>query len=463
LSMTTRRQMRSSNEVLVVVGLVLIAAYLVFFFFLMDRASWDAWGAMLIGPVLFVVTLPALARQARREGDRRVFWFLTAALAVKFAFSLFRYYSAFVIVGKADAVAYDRAGTEIALRFLGGDFTSGLSSLTDTNFIRFFTGVIYTVIRPSAVSGFLIYAWLAFWGTYFFYRAFVVALPDGNRRSYARWLFLMPSILFWPSSIGKESWLIFGLGIAAFGTAKMLSERVIPGLLVSVVGLSLVGLVRAPSAVALGAGLVLGGLLRRTNRNLRQLAPIAKLGAIAVFAGLAVVLAVTLQDYLIRDAPGRSGTTDLGTVVTESRRVTSTGGSEFTPARLISPAGIVIVPVTVLFRPFINEANNYEAVAASIEASLLLLVSIIRWRAIWKAIRSLRRTPYIAVAMVYVAASIVALSPVANFGIIVRQRTLIYPMYLVLLCVHARRRAAKPHPVASPIDVRTRTFVGSRP
>jgi hypothetical protein len=438
---------RSPNGLVVVVGLVFTAVYLLLLFFLMDRSTYDSWGAMLIGPVLFVLTLPALARQARREGNPRVFWILVGALAVKMCFSLFRWFHAFNVVNGADARGYDQAGTLIAVRFLNGNFDPGLESLLDTNFIRLLTGIVYTVIRPSVISGFLVYAWLGFWGTFFFYRAFVLAVPEGNRRSYARWLFFMPSILFWPSSIGKESWLIFGLGMAAFGAAKMLNERIAPGLLLAGIGVGLAALVRAPIAAVMGLGVVVGGILRRPSRRLGELGPVAKVLSFAVFAGIVLALAVVMQGYL-----GRSGFDDgnLETALEQSGRVTSTGGSEFTPTAMTSPVGAVVAAVTVLFRPFPFEANTAEALVTSFESLALLGLFVVRYRSVFAALRSVRRVPYVAVALVYVAGSIFGLSAVANFGIIARQRTLIYPMLLILACFLARRPGASEPPVAAP-------------
>jgi hypothetical protein len=419
------------------VGLAVVAVYVGALIHLMEKSTWDTWGAMFVGPLLFAASLPAFARQARREEIPRVFWVLVAALTVKMLFSLFRYYHAFHVVEKADAQGYDQVGTDIALRFLDGDFDTGLNSLLDSNFIRLFTGLIYTAIRPSVVSGFLIYAWLAFWGTYFFYRAFVLAVPEGNRGSYSRWLFFMPSILFWPSSIGKESWLIFGLGIAAFGAAKALTERVIPGVFVSGIGIGLAALVRAPIAVVMGIGLVAGGILRGVGRQLgHHKSPLGRFVALAVFAVLAVMLTAVLQGYIVRNA-GRDarGGADLGALVQLSLEQTSQGGTEFRPVPIDSPFGLVAAPVTVLFRPFIYEVPlTPEGVVTSIESSLLLLWSIVRFRSFLGAIRSIPRIPYAAVALVYVAGSIIGLAAVANFGIIVRQRTLILPMYLVLMC-----------------------------
>jgi len=49
------------------------------------------------------------------------------------------------------------------------------------------------------------------------------------------------------------------------------------------------------------------------------------------------------------------------------------------------------------------------------------------------AIRSMRRQPFVAFALVYVAVFTFAFSSVANFGILPRERVQVLPMFLVLL------------------------------
>jgi hypothetical protein len=252
----------------------------------------------------------------------------------------------------------------------------------------------------------------------------------------------MPSILFWPSSIGKESWMMFGLGIAAFGAAKALSGRVLPGVVVSGIGIGLAALVRAPTAVVMGLGLVVGGILRRPSGRLRELRPVAKVLSVAMFIGVAVVLSGTLQGFIERSGRG----TDIEDLTEFSLEQTSQGGSEFSPVPILSPLGAPIALGTVLFRPFIFEAHTAEAVASAVEASVLLLLTVVRFRSVLAALKSIRRTPYVATAIVYIGGSVFGLSAVANFGIIARQRTLIYPMLLVLICFLPRRSRSEPEP-----------------
>src|SRR4029453_2480993 len=130
---------------------------------------------------------PVLCGQARRERAPDLVWLLVLALLLKLLGSLVRYWvSVRLYDGVLDAFGYHYAGVELAMRFRAGNFDTGLASLSGTDFITFFTGIVYTITGPSVFAGFLLYSWLAFGGMFYLYRAFTIAIPDGNRRSYAR-------------------------------------------------------------------------------------------------------------------------------------------------------------------------------------------------------------------------------------------------------------------------------------
>ena len=225
--------------------------------------------ALFLTPVLLAASWPAFVRQARRERDLRLAQLLVLALCLKLFGSLLRYWVAiYVYDGFADALMYHDFGTELAMRFRGGEFSTGLDSLSGTDFISFFTGLTYTITGPSIFAGFLLYSWLAFWGMFYLYRPFTIAVPDGNRRSYARLLFFLPSMLYWPSSIGKEAWMLFTIGLAAFGTARLLTGRPWRGLALAGAALWLGALVRphVTGMVALSLGSAVGAA-RGTTRG----------------------------------------------------------------------------------------------------------------------------------------------------------------------------------------------------
>jgi hypothetical protein len=415
--------------------------------------AWDVWGGIVVLPFLILLALPAFRRQSRREGDPRVYRVLVLALLAKMATSVFRYWHAFYVVGGADARQFDGQATIIATRFLHGNYATGLNNVRESNFMRFFTALIYTAVHPSALAGFFIYAWLAFWGTFFFYRAFVLAVPDGDRRAYARWLFFLPSLLFWPSSIGKESWMLFGLGIAAFGAAKMLMERTFPGIVVAATGLALAGIVRPPIAVVMGGAIVVAALVRKRRSSSARRSPLGAIATVVLLAVAVVALAGVWNRYLTQNGLRGQG---IDHILTRSARETAQGDSEFAPTPATSPPRFALAVVSVLFRPFPFEANNLLALITSLEEMIILIWSLVRWRSIVQAIRSFRRSPYAAVAILYTAGSIAALSAVANFGIVARQRTLIFPMYFVLVCFAARTRKRPTGVTTTDVSLETR-------
>jgi hypothetical protein len=408
--------------------------------------------AIFLIPIMLVASWPAFARQARREHDDRLAQLLLLALALKLLGSVVRYWVALHIYnGNADAVYYHETGEDLAMRFRAGDFNTGLASLSGTDFMTFFTGILYTITGPSIYAGFLLYSWLAFAGMFYMYRAFVIAVPDGNSRSYAMLLFFLPSMLYWPSSIGKEAWMLFTLGLVAFGVARLLTGRPWRGLLLAGIGVWLGTLVR-PHVVGMAAlGMVLAYVLARPPRRMGMLGPVVKLMALGVLVTLAVLLLGQTEDYLRNK--GIEPQDGVSSVLQESARRTGTGGSNFqVDVRGPSPSQFPIAVVTILFRPFLFEAHNAQAAVTALESFVLLCLTISRRRAVWQAIRHPRRRPYVAFVLVYMALFVFAFSTIANFGILARERTQLLPFFLVLLVIPSGRRAAPTRPITTAVE-----------
>jgi hypothetical protein len=401
--------------------------------------------AIFLIPIMLVASWPAFARQARRERDDRLAQLLLLALALKLLGSLVRYWVALhVYDGNADAVYYHQTGEQLAMRFRSGDFDISPYSLSGTDFVTVFTGALYTVTGPSIYAGFLMYSWLAFAGMFYMYRAFVIAVPDGNSRRYAMLLFFLPSMLYWPSSIGKEAWMLFTLGLVAFGVARLLTGRPWRGLLLAGVGVWLGTLVR-PHVVGMAAlGMVVAYLLARPPRRMGMMGPVVKLAALVVLVGLAILLLGQTEEYLRQK--GIEPQDGVSSVLGETARRTGTGGSNFqVDVRGPSPDQFPIAVVTILFRPFPFEAHNAQAAVTALESFLLLCLTISRRRAVWGAIRHPRRRPYIAFVLVYLALFVFAFSTIANFGILARERTQLLPFFLVLLAIPVARRNGAAH------------------
>jgi hypothetical protein len=409
-------------------------------------------------PVLLAASWPAFTRQARRERDPTLVRLLVAALLLKLFGSLVRYWVAVAFYdSNADAFEYHRVGVDLAMRFRAGNFDTGLPSLSGTEFISFFTGITYTITGPSIFAGFLLYSWLAFGGMFYLYRAFTIAIPDGRKRSYARLLFFMPSMLYWPSSIGKEAWMLFTLGLAAFGTARLLTGRPWRGMALAGVAMWLAAIVRAHVSGMVVLGLVVAYLFARPPRRLGALGPAMKMVALAALLVVAVGLLGRTQSYLLeKGIDPQDGVTG---VLAETGRRTSQGGSGFeAPSTGASLAKLPFAAVTILFRPFLFEVHNAQAAITALESTLLLALVLARRRAIWQAVRHLRRYPYVAFILVYSALFVVAFSSIGNFGILARERTQLLPFFLVLLAVPASRA----RPAATPAPTRDRRVDADR-
>lgn len=430
------KMQRVSTKAALGFAAALMAIYVVGLLLLMEMSSYETWGGFLVAPVVILVTLPLLVRQAAREGDRSLFWLLLAALVVKLGGALVFHFVAYDLYGGvADAATYHGGGLQVAERWRAGN-DSGLDSLTGVNFMWFLVGILYRIIGPTKFGGYLFFSWLGFLGLFFLYRAFTIAVPEGRARTYARLVFFLPSLAFWPSSIGKEAWMMLALGVAALGAARALSRKTWRGLLIAGLGLWMAALVRPHIAGLMGVALAVGYVFRRPREDLRQLAPIAKTLSMAVVAIVAVIAVVRAERFL-RGAGVETERGVSGVQVSITTR-TSEGGSYFAPSILQSPIQAPLAVLTVMFRPLPPEAHNVQSFAASLENSFLLLFALIRIPWIFAALKSVRRQPYIALAIVYTAGFIVAFSSFANFGNLVRQRVQVLPFFVALLCVPPR-------------------------
>jgi hypothetical protein len=419
-------------------GLLLVSGYVMFFLQVVDLTSYDVWGGIVVAPILMILTVPALLRQGARESDPSVVRLLLVAMVVKLGASVARYYVAFTVYeGVADASRYHAAGAALADPFRRLDLGS-IHLVTGTEFVENAAGVVYALIGPTKMGGFLVFSWLGFWGLFLFYRAFKQALPSVPSRPYAYLLFFLPSLIFWPSSIGKESLMMFALGLAAFGVAKVLEREVWRGVLVGGAGLWLMGMVRPHIAGLVAVSLATAIVMRKGRPGLRELAPIVKIASILIVAVFAIVMVVRAERFL-----GDSGietSEGVGAALVDVQDRTSLGGAEFVPSIVDSPFRAPLAAVTVLFRPLLFEAHNPQALLAAIEGTVLMVLVVWRWRWIAAAFRSMRRQPYVAFCVVYVTLFIVAFSSLANFGLLARERVQLFPLFLVLISIPPRSR-----------------------
>jgi hypothetical protein len=392
--------------------------------------SYNLWGAVIVVPLVIAANVLLVWHVGRREDDRFLRRLIAIGFAAKLAGTLARYGVAYVVYdGAADAERYNLYAAAHYYMWRQGSVTWEWSGKQGTQYMELITTGVYTLIGPSTLAGFLVFSSFAFWGAYLLYRAFRIAVPNGDARRYALLVFLLPSMLYWPSSIGKEAWLMLFLGVTAVGAARYFARQR-GGLLLVAGGIIATSVIRPHIAILLFGALLMAQLFRPTRA--RSLDVLAKMAGIAVMAGALGVLATQSAAVLGIDDLSWQG---ISETVNWRSGLTEQGGSAFTPVPLWSPFGIPMAFLTVVFRPFPWEAGNVQLVLQSLEGLFLLVLTIRAWPRLRHLPRIIRTNSYVMFAVVYSAAFIGAFAGFGNFGILARQRVLLIPLFLVLLAL----------------------------
>lgn len=426
-----------SAGVLAIVGGLVATTYAAVAAWAATSATYATWVALVLVPLLVLMTVPMILRAGRRDPDPRFVQVLMWAFVLKCLATAARYLMAFVIYdGSADAGVYNEEGTRLALEYRDLNFSADLGrGFLGTGFVRAFTGAIYTFTGSSIFVAYAVFSWLGFWGLYFLYRAFRVAVPDGDARRYSFLVLFLPSMLFWPSGLGKEAFVTFGIGLFALGGAKLLAGH--PSWVGPLVaGIVLTGVVRPHVAAALFAGLAVAYLLRRSPLRATELTPLRMVFALAVLcAGGWGALTIT-ADYLDVDDVSVS---NIDAAVSETADRTSKGGAEYDAPGMDGITDLPLAAFSVLFRPLPFEASNPAMMLAAAEGMALLLLMAWSWRRIVSIPGRLRELPYLILCLVYLLIFVYAFSNFSNFGLLTRERVQVLPFFLTLLALPPRR------------------------
>jgi hypothetical protein len=434
-----------------VAGLAAILGYVSLVAWATTQMWYDLWGALVVIPLLVMVSGHLLVRAAKHDPDPAFLRLLVLAFVLKGFATVGRYWMAFVLYeGRTDAGVYSVEGARLAEFYRDGMFDAELGkAFVGTGFIRALTGVLYAFTGPSIFVAFAFFSLLSFWGLYFIYRAFRIAVPDGDHRRYALLVLLLPSMVFWPSGLGKEAVMTFGIGLAVFGAARLLAGQS-RWLLPLLGGLTTTSVVRPHVTAALFAAIAVAVLVRRPNRPATELTPLAWVAALITVLAAGFLMVNQAASFLnIEDVSVSS----VDAAIQGTTERTNEADSTFEAVGVNSPLDLPLAAVSVLFRPFIFEAHNVAALIAAVEGTALLgllALSLPRLRGVHKR---LLRQPYLAFCTTYALMFIYAFSNFSNFGILTRERVMVLPFALVFLALPRNPQEQEPeqpvfrHPV----------------
>jgi hypothetical protein len=359
-----------------------------------------------------------------------------------------------------DFIGYHSRAIETGKAIFGGP--DALSEYTLDRLIEFLHALFYFLTGPGLVGMVLLSGVVGFWASYLFLRAFQVALAgEGDLRFLGVFLFLLPSIVFWASLLGKDSWVFFFLGLISYAFAHLMRRARPRYVLAIVVGVGVLVLIRPPVGAVMALALGVAGFVWFLARSARG--PVAVLRPVLLAGSAFLVLGVTVT--LVPRSIGVSVPVELdsvGEVASAAIRYSvlkhqaqaldpSTGSGSNVEMVFVesTPGGLLrVLPramFTAMFRPFIFEAHNVLAVGAALETTFLVGLLLWRRRNLRAAVKAVFAKPFLCFCVAAFFLLILIVSVEGNLGAIARHRTMALPFLLSLLAVSPRGKNHGPY------------------
>ncbi|MCC6169420.1 MAG: hypothetical protein IT329_19520 [Caldilineaceae bacterium] len=299
----------------------------------------------------------------------------------------------------------------------GGEGTTAMIELV---------GLLYAVMPANLPGTFFLYAGMALAGAVLFYRAVLLSATDDSYKIYRWFIFFLPSILFWPSSLGKDAWIFFCSGLATYGWVLYVGKQQVRGLVWAGLGLVLVNFIRPHTAAFLAIAMGFSFFLTVTHRARSIM--VWLVGGAAVVALVALLVSSGVDFLRLEDL-------SVGAVeefYAEQQERTTGGSSSYQTVNVFTPGGLAVGMLSVLARPFPWEAHNAQALIASLETMVWLAFCWFRRGAFMRNLLAIRTNPAVSYALAYSVIMLLALTSLGNFGLIARQRVVVLPFWWML-------------------------------
>jgi len=330
--------------------------------------------------------------------------------------------------GLGDSKMYFEIGRGYAdqIRSLDFGFMLGEGTMSGqwwgTEFVRSVTGVVIFFTGESIRAGFLVFSLFAFAGLVLCVRAFGRVFGEEAELKFARWVWLWPSLWFWPSSIGKEALMLLASGVTIWGYIGKGSPR----WPIVLAGLLLTGAIR-PHVATVTAG----ALLAAESLGSGSLLNWRRITGILIAAALAV--------YSVRTGLNQMGLGDADLEGVQEHFEFRAGQTEQGGSRIATTSGWASIPmafITILARPFLWEARGI-ALLSALEITAFWVIVWRKRSTAWPFLKNWRHDPFSRFGLVFtLGISLMYGLAFANLGIIARQRAVILPFLMTLVTGH---------------------------
>lgn len=354
--------------------------------------------ATMVVLVLGVVGLTALLRRLA-DGDKRIVVAAFVAHVIAVFVQLFIIQN---VYGGGDLDGYYRSGVELAnalradfefifpeaLRFFFHDLEANLpfavfGGAGPTGSLTILVSFLFYVLGDSLYAASMVIALAAFFGKVALTLAMTKGQPEGVRRHLFLASLLLPSVIFWSSTIAKEAVII-----AFFGAALLLLRPLIGGqfhAVRTVLGaICLVPVALIKPYVLLPFSLAFGAWLY-WERAVRQgrVVSIRPASAVAAAAGAFLIFLIVGRispQFAVENIAKSTATSQVAGTRVEggsNYQLREVGDDE--PEQQSVQSQVLLAPLalpTALFRPFIFEVRNPMMFLNALETTLLLFLTI---------------------------------------------------------------------------------------
>jgi len=399
--------------------------------------------SLICVPLLAIVCAVVVVHLTQRDLYLRRL-LMAGLVAHMAASSAFLWVGFHIYGGTVDAFHYWTVGVQLSEEFQVIGWSAFHAPYWSTNLINSLCGLAALLVGDALPTLFIAFALASLAGGYIFYRAFRVAFPEGDRWLFGLLVLLSPSLLFWSSFIGKDALIQFFIALTCFGFARLTKRPTPIGALLCAIGLAGTWLIRAHVASMLAMAMTFPYAVSRSRTGVAGKVVRVLLIPVLVGGTYFLVNEVISQATSLLDLKTGNSTGVLQEVNTVTRN-SQTGGSAFNEGTSLS-VRIVESPF-LLVRPFPWETHSVMAAASVVESVGWMLLCWVRRRQILFTLREWRE-PYTAFLLMYSAIFLITFgAAISNFGILLRQRIMVTPLILMIICARLKpeiREALEP-------------------
>jgi hypothetical protein len=393
--------------------------------------------AVVVFAVLIAISRPIIVRVAGAEAKPWLVSILTASLVLHLfcapaqIFVVDHFYH-----GIADWIRYDSEGARLAPGFRHLDFSlapGDLRGIVNDGSVGIAAGIVFVLVGTNQLAAFLVFAWLSFLGGILFFRAFCLTFPGADARRYAYLMFFLPSLLFWTADVSKEAIMTVSLGLMSYGAAKILARRA-GGYTLLVLGTAVGILIRPNELLLFVAGFTVA--LMVSSSGGRQGEGSRRVLSLVVFGSLLVLSAFLTVHYLSHSG----GSLSLNQIQSNNVGNGGSGGIPYSKSPLSFPRDIY----EVLLNPLPFDFHGFGELIAAGENTVILVILLASLRQLRMVPRAAFARPYVMMCTVYSLGFFYTFAALGNLGLIERERTLLLPFLLVLVCIPRSPRGQPP-------------------